>query len=284
MAVRQQRSIFPGQLADRRRSLHRTAVEDITLASRYECKYVISPMIVGAIRQYIQPFVRPDPFASLREGYRYPICSLYLDTDDLQLYQQTVSGEKNRFKLRVRTYSDDPARAVFLEVKRRINNIVRKRRARLTRAQADQLLGERYLEGLSQLSGKLLADVEYFLHHQSLAAAKPVIKVKYMREAYESRGGDPVRVTIDTDLEHTVTLDRDLTHARGQWMLTPVNGVILEFKFTERFPSWIHELVQFFGLKQQSVPKYVMSLDHLMFKGGRSALSLAGFVLPPRSA
>ena len=89
--------------------MHRIGTfEDPTLASRYECKYQISPMVVSALREFIQPFMRPDPFAALREDNRYPICSLYLDSEDLVLYQQTVGGHKNRFKLRVRSYSDDP--------------------------------------------------------------------------------------------------------------------------------------------------------------------------------
>ena len=136
--------------------------EDITLSSRYECKYLVSPMIVPQIRQFIAPFMQPDHYAAMREGYRYPICSLYLDSDDLALYHQTVSGEKNRFKLRVRSYSDDPERAVFFEVKRKINNIVQKRRARVTREQARVLLAENTVSLLQTLPPDLLSDVEYF--------------------------------------------------------------------------------------------------------------------------
>ena len=45
-----------------------------------------------------------------------------------------------------------------------------------------------------------------------------------MREAYESRSGEPVRITIDTDLMHAVTLDDDLSFASGRWVATPVDG------------------------------------------------------------
>ena len=258
--------------------------EDITLSSRYECKYAISPLVLPAVRQFIEPFMQPDPFASLRPGYRYPICSLYLDTEDLRLYQQTVSGEKNRFKLRIRSYSDDPARGVFFEVKRKINNIVRKRRARVARAQARALLNDRSPDWMRTLPPKLLADVEYFTNRLHLACAKPVMKIRYYREAYESRGGDPVRVTIDTDLMHALTLNDDFLHASGRWVHTPVDGIILEIKFTDNFPSWVQELVRFFGLKQQPMPKYVMAVDHLLLDGRESALSVAGFTLPPRRA
>jgi hypothetical protein len=256
--------------------------DDLTLSSRFECKYTVSPMLVDSIRQFIGPFVRPDPFAAQRPGYRYPICSLYLDSANLHLYQQTVNGEKNRFKLRVRSYSDDPDAAVFFEVKRKINNIVKKRRARLDRSQAQALLADRSPAWGDHLPSELREDVGYFANHVALTGARPVVKVRYVREAYESRGGDPVRVTLDTALMHCITLDDDIKHARGRWTHTPVDGVILELKFTDNFPSWIHELVRLFGLKQRPVPKYVLSVDHMLSDGRDSALALAGFLLPPR--
>jgi len=257
---------------------------DITLSSRYECKYLISPLLVPEIREFIQPFMQPDRFAALREGHRYPVCSLYLDSQDLLLYQQTVGGEKNRFKLRIRSYSDLWSSPVFFEVKRKINNIVQKRRARLVRCDAADFLEQR-MDGSGFHAVPTPADdLEYFACHMELAAARPLLRVRYRREAYESKGGDPVRITIDTELMHAVTLDTDLSHEHGRWVSTPVDGNILEIKFTEMFPSWIRDLVQMFGLKQQPVPKYVMSVDHMMLEGRESVLNLAGFTMPVRRA
>jgi len=265
--------------------MHRQAIStDITLRSRFECKYLISPLVVPELRSFLSSFARPDRYAALRSGYRYPICSLYLDTDDLLLYQQTVGGDKNRFKLRIRTYSDDASSPAFFEVKRKINSIVQKRRAILDRDRAPEMLNQGLNGWLRHSNRGLMSDAEYFANHLILSAAKPVIKVRYMREAYESIGGDPVRVTIDTELMHAVTLDHDLTRQRGRWVSTPVDGVILELKFTERFPTWIHDLVQTFGLRQRPVPKYVWSVDHVLMSGRESALALGGFTLPPRRA
>jgi SPX domain protein involved in polyphosphate accumulation len=240
--------------------------------SRYECKYLVDPLLVPGMREFLQPFVQPDRYAGHLGDYRYAICSLYLDTDDLRLYQQTVGGEKNRFKLRVRTYSDNPESPAFLEIKRKVDSTVQKRRVRLTRAEVREVLAR----GVDR---RLYA--EDTMSHIRLSAAKPVMKVKYLREAYESSGGDPVRVTFDTDLMFAVTLDHELSHAHGRWTTTPVDGTIFEIKFTERFPAWVSDLVRTFGLKQQSVPKYVMSVDQLLQEGGQSALTLGGFSLPP---
>jgi hypothetical protein len=257
---------------------------DTRFGSRYECKYLLSPLVVSEIREFIQPFMDPDRFATLRENHRYPISSLYLDSPDLLLYQQTVGGEKNRFKLRVRSYSDDPSTPVFFEVKRKINNIVQKHRSRIDRDSGLRFLAER-LEGFGfQPVSVPASDLEVFGSHMDLAGARPLVRVRYMREAYESKGGDPVRITLDTELMHCVTFGSELSHNHGRWVSTPVNGTILEIKFTERFPSWVSDLVQIFGLRQQPVPKYAWSVDHMLMEGRESVLNVAGFTLPVRRA
>lgn len=252
-----------------------------TFFSRYECKYLVDRLLVPRIREYLRPFTRPDGFAAVDGQNHYPVCSLYLDSGDLRLYMQTVGGEKNRFKLRVRTYSDDPTAPAFFEVKSKVNNIVHKRRAGLPRAKARALLNDGRTAWQLGLAGEQLEDVETFIHHVARVAARPVLRVKYLREAYESTGNEPVRVTIDTDLVHAVTLNDDLGHHSGRWVGTPLDDVILEIKFTECFPWWVQDLVRAFGLHQQAVPKYVLSMDHVMSSGRESALALDGMTLPP---
>jgi len=258
-----------------------TRNSDITFGSRYECKYLVHSMLISEFRRFIQPFMQPDRFAALRTDLRYPVCSLYLDTDDLRLYQQVVGGEKKRFKLRARTYSDNPATPVFLEVKRKINNIVAKRRVRVSRDEARTMLTVGISGWLERLHGEHDSDLDYFAHHTRLSQAKPLIKVRYMREAYESRAGDPLRITIDTELVHVPSFDDDLTHGLGRWVATPLDEQIVEIKFTERFPEWVSDAVRMFGLKQQAVPKYAMSVEHMLNHGRPSAMSVAGFTLPP---
>lgn len=257
---------------------------DPTFYSRFECKYVVSRDGLDAIRRFIEPFTRADAYAARAPQRRYAVSSLYLDSADLRTYSQTVAGEKERFKLRVRTYSDDSDARAFFEVKRKIDNVVHKRRAGLSREQATAVLQQRSLDFLDDLEPDRRADLDYFRHLAGLIGARPVLRVRYRREAYEGRDREPVRVTIDTDLMHVATFGAELSHHDGRWSATPVGGAILEIKFTERFPGWVQELVRSFGLKQRAVPKYVMSVDHLMLGGRSSSVVLGGSVLPPAGA
>jgi hypothetical protein len=273
----------PGAPRDRAAARRRTVLRltpEPTFHARFECKYIIDPAVVPALREFLRPHTEPDQFAAVRPGYRYPICSLYLDSPNLSLYEQTVCGEKDRFKLRVRSYSDDPSTPVFFEVKRKMNNVVHKRRAVVSRRRADALLTHRRFD-VAGLDGHNLGELEYFDSRASLIEARPVVRIRYMREAYQSKGNEPVRVTLDTELAHAITLDGALSLERGRWTATPTNGTILEIKFTERFPWWIQDLIRQFALNQRAVPKYIMSVDHMLMDGRESALALAGITLPP---
>lgn len=253
-----------------------------TFFSRFECKYVIDPLLVAEIRAFLRSFTTPDEFARRRADTRYPVCSLYLDSEDLRLYHQTVGGEKNRFKLRIRTYDDDPASPAYCEIKSKTNTIVHKRRAALRRMHVARLVDVGTLGHADRpLHGGALGDLDAFCQHVALVSARPIVRVKYRREAWESQGNEPVRITLDTDLQHAVTLGPEIRHAPGSWMATPVGGVILEIKFTERFPGWVHDLVRMFGLKQQAVPKYILSVERMLMGQRSSALAIGGLTLPP---
>ena len=78
---------------------------------------------------------------------QYLISSLYLDSPDLRLHRRSEYGEKNRFKLRLRSYSDEPDDPVFFEIKRRTDQIIRKERAKVRREHVPRLLhGQDYGE------------------------------------------------------------------------------------------------------------------------------------------
>jgi len=228
---------------------------DETLLSRVECKYLVNREQLEGIREFIQPFVHPDRFARGHADGRYPISSLYLDSPNLALYQSTARGIKNRFKLRVRTYSDEPSDHAFFEVKKRMNGIVYKFREAVSRSDAKDLLERDSLDAPQD------TDLSKFISLRDLHGAEPVMRVKYKREAYVSQSADPVRITFDDELEGAVTVDADLRHGEGDWISVPMEHTILELKFTNLYPSWVAKMVQEFQLDRTSVPKYVLCVE-----------------------
>ena len=104
---------------------------DRMLACRYEMKYHITETQAAAITEFKKPFVALDRYCKLQPSRDYPIVSMYLDSGDLRLCRESLTGHKNRFKLRIRSYTDEPEYPRFFEIKRRMNTIIIKSRARV---------------------------------------------------------------------------------------------------------------------------------------------------------
>src|SRR5258708_36394583 len=91
-------------------------VRDLQL-QRLELKYLINEPIAAGVRSFVSSYLDLDHFGSQLPNLSYPVHSLYLDSDSLALYRQTICGEPNRFKLRVRYYSSSPAAPAYPEIK-----------------------------------------------------------------------------------------------------------------------------------------------------------------------
>jgi hypothetical protein len=238
---------------------------DRMLACRYELKYQIGESKAEAIAQFIKPYLRLDHYCKLQPSGAYPVVTLYLDSHDMQLCRQTLEGKKNRFKLRVRSYTDKPDYPRFFEIKRRMNTIVIKSRARVM-----------YPDMASLLSGWSLPPQDYRTDRETLGQfqlymkslnARPVMRVRYLRRAYEGDSENRVRVTFDRELAYKAGSSPEVIFDDKGWQRHGSKAVILEIKFTERYPIWLNRMVKYFNLRQQSLSKYVTSVKDSCFMG-----------------
>jgi hypothetical protein len=243
--------------------------------SRYELKYLITESQAAAIRRLVQTRLAPDAYSDDSSiGYR--VRSLYLDSRNLTCYNETQCGQKNRFKLRIRFYDDAPDAPAYLEIKRRVTDMIRKHRATVSRRSAELLL-----RGANPSADMLLKDMasereslrEFCRLRDRLGAVGKAF-VDYYRQAYESRGGNQYRVTFDRNV-----CGSDYKIGNGLTMpprprMTRIDGVILEMKYVDRPAPWMIELSRRFGLKAQSVPKYVECIDVLQPKPWSNAGAL----------
>ncbi|MEJ2701188.1 MAG: polyphosphate polymerase domain-containing protein [Sedimentisphaerales bacterium] len=235
---------------------------DRTLGCRYELKYHIRESTATAIARYVAPFLQVDRYCRLQRRGDYPITSLYLDSDDFRLCRETLGGHKNRFKLRIRSYTDEPEYPRFFEIKRRLNTVIMKSRARVMDRDVPTLLA-----GLPLPPQAYTADVEtinQFQLYVNSIRAKPAVLVRYMRQAFEGDSHTKVRVTFDRELAYKVTNRPEVRLGGSGWRRNPfnVNGVVLEIKFTGHFPAWLSKMVKCFNLRQRSISKYASSIEN----------------------
>ena len=239
--------------------------EDRTLACRYEMKYVINEGQAAAIMRFVEMYLKLDPYSRLQpEGY-YPVVSLYLDSPDLRLCRESLEGHKNRFKLRIRSYSDDPHAPVFVEIKRRMNTIIIKSRARMRREDMRRVVsGGSVAPRGYRTDEDALRQFQLYMHSIS---AGPVVRIRYMRKAYEGDADNRVRVTFDRELAYNIgAVNTVLLNGEG-WRRHNVGGMILEIKFTGRYPIWLSQMAGCFGLRARSMSKYATSIRNSCSQG-----------------
>ncbi|MEQ1504027.1 MAG: polyphosphate polymerase domain-containing protein [Myxococcota bacterium] len=228
------------------------------MLARYEFKYLIDAHQVAAIREWARTFCEPDQYGT--DG-KYEVNSLYFDSMDWMLANQTIDGVRNRFKIRVRTYGWTDDDVVFCEIKGRVGTSIVKTRA---------LLARKYINGLCRgdpppdggfpaLKASHQDDLNRFRTLVESYDLRPRLWVGYEREAYQSTYGDGARLTFDTGLQvqppdDTVPYVPDPT----AWMPVTLDGpqIILEMKFNGAHPMWMLQLVHEFELYRISCSKY----------------------------
>jgi hypothetical protein len=234
-------------------------------SQRFEMKYILTESQALAVSENIRPYVDPDVHAESDHFYR--INSLYLDNDNLDLYWASELGHKNRFKLRIRSYSDRPEDPVFLEIKRRVDRVVLKRRVGVHRDCISALLrGERLSEDcLLSPSAKSDRDMHAFQDLMLTCNATPRSMVYYVREAYMSAFGESVRITFDRDVagRNARIYSPNLWTVDGGYHPLCTNVVILEIKFSDVYPRWVEDIVYRLHLMRDSFAKYVACVKHL---------------------
>lgn len=227
--------------------------------NRREYKYIIDEATVQGIRDYMRRYLIPDEYADPNNNNSYWIHSLYLDDRALTLANATLNGWKNRFKLRIRFYDEVPEHPVFFEIKSRSNEVIMKERTAVHRASVPRLLKSAWPErsDLMKFSDKNWAALMRFCSQRSKLGAFGRTIVSYTREAYVAPEDDNVRVTFDRRLTASPYNGQLVIKPLDAYFQPRIEGVVLELKFTDRFPHWMRDLVWTFNLNRGAMAKYV---------------------------
>src|SRR5881394_185415 len=226
---------------------------------RFELKYLVPESVALRVRDFVSGYLEIDEYGATLPNFSYPVHSLYLDSEDLHLFHTTINGDKNRFKLRLRFYDNRPEAPIFFEIKRRMNSIIIKQRGGVRRDAVDWLMAGHLPEPAHLVSRDPRQQValQNFCKLTHDIGARPKSHIAYLREAWISPRDNSVRVTLDRSVRCE---PEPLAHLNTR-MNNPVvvfgKDVVLELKFTDRFPDWFKQLVRVFGLMQCGAAKYV---------------------------
>ena len=209
---------------------------------RVEEKYLLSTAQYKAVLAGLRGRMQPDLFG------RSTVTSIYYDTEDYRLIRASLEKPDYKEKLRVRAYgATTPESSVFVELKKKVDGIVYKRRVELPLMEASALLGGKPIEEDSQV----IREIRYFL---KLYNPRPRVLLSYRRVAYTG-ADDGFRVTFDDSILYRTGV---LSLTAGAWgeELLPQGTVLMEVKVPGAMPLWFCELLNKNGIYPSSFSKY----------------------------
>ena len=223
-----------------------------TVFKRYELKYMITREQKDRILRAMEPYMVQDKFG------RSTIRNIYFDTDDFILARHSIAKPDFKEKLRIRSYAAaSPDSTVFVELKRKFDHVVYKRRVALPENFAmkwAQGFAGRVSSELAALPPQMTSEIDYFLNYYG--TLRPAVFLSYDRLAYRMRDiSSDFRVTFDENI-----LFRDYDMSLGSDIYgTPLldeGKVLMEIKCSGGIPLWMTQVLSEEHIYKTSFSKY----------------------------
>lgn len=128
-----------------------------TIFKRYELKYLLDE------KQKEKVLMAMEPYMALDQYGRTTIRNVYFDTENYRLVRRSIENPAYKEKLRIRSYTQaEPGSTVFVELKKKYQKVVYKRRIALPEQEAmEWVAGKRHCRTYSQIA----SEVDYFLQY-----------------------------------------------------------------------------------------------------------------------
>jgi hypothetical protein len=220
---------------------------------RYEKKFVLTTNQFEAILKSVQRYMDFDPYCLNNETYH--LRNVYFDTADHQLISQSLLKPDFKEKLRIRKYGKqgDGSNLVFLEVKRKVEGVVTKRRAAMSLEEIQAFMKKRRLPHRDEYyASQILKELLYMTKIYDLRQA---VFIEYDRLAFFDKDDAEFRVTFDRNIfTRYDNFDFESTK-QGLSLLLP-NQVLMEVKVGQAMPLWFAKALSKHKIYLGSFSKY----------------------------
>ena len=220
------------------------AEDMITVMKRYELKYIISKEQELYLKEALKGHMEIDKYGLTQ------IASLYYDTPDYRLIRASIEKPPFKEKIRLRSYGlATDSSNVFLELKRKYQGIVYKRRVVTTIPAVKAFFND---EEDICADGQIAKEISYFRdYYKNLVPACLII---YDREAYYEPNGN-LRITFDGNPRYRIT-ELDLKTNMEGISLLKEGYSILEIKVQDAMPLWLTHILEKGKIRKGTFSKY----------------------------
>lgn len=211
---------------------------------RQEQKYLLDERQCASLEAELDNRLAPDRYAVSK------VCNIYYDTPDRRMIRRSLEKPVYKEKLRLRSYGDpQDDTTVYLELKKKYDGMVYKRRVALPHRQATAYM----TDPQAQLDkGQIGREIDYAKHFYP--GLQPSVYVSYDRRAWHDPDSD-LRITVDRNILYRTT-DLDLRCGSYGLPLLEPGQVLLEIKAEKAMPLWLSRLLSREKIRPVSYSKY----------------------------
>lgn len=217
----------------------------IEVFRRVETKYILTEEKYNALMERISDKIEKDNY------FKSTILNLYFDTPSYELARVSLDKPLYKEKIRVRSYNiPSQEDNVFLEIKKKYNGIVSKRRVEMKLKDL-----ERYLKDGTfpvNVSYQIMNEIDYSFKRYKL---QPKMILAYDRCSYYSKEDKNFRITFDRNLRSR-NEDLELEMGDAGKLYFEDNKYIMEVKTLGFLPIWFINVLEKLEIYPDSFSKY----------------------------
>lgn len=220
---------------------------------RYEKKFLLTQQQYEALIPRLLDYMEPDQYCL--GGNNYSIYNIYYDTVHSDVIRHSISKPYYKEKLRLRSYRipRNQTDKVFLELKKKINGIVNKRRVVLTLKEANLFISQGIRPKVKDyMSEQVINEIAYYLSHEKV---QPSVYIGYTRKAFFSKEDSDFRLTFDSQI---LTRREALTLEDGYFgkNILEENEYLMEVKILGAIPVWFTKILSELEIYNTHFSKY----------------------------
>ena len=234
----------------------------VEVFKRYEKKYIITKSLYHSIKNDLLIHTTQDVHNSCNKPY--VISNIYYDTENNYLISNSLSKPAYKEKLRLRAYGTPKAeQLVYLEIKKKYQGVVSKRRTLLMLNEAYDFINAKYINTTnSYVNKQVVNEIAFLLEKHPL---KPKLFLAYDRYAYVGKDNSDLRITFDEKIR---TRRYNLNLESGDYgeLLLDTNLMIMEVKVSDSIPVWLTNILSTHKIFSTSFSKYGCEYENLIRK------------------
>lgn len=224
----------------------------IEIFSRVELKYQLCDEDLNALMPLLGQYMNSDPYNF--GGKTYSISNIYFDTPQDELAIKSLEKPVYKEKLRLRSYGrvTDPGQTVYLEIKKKFDGVVYKRRTPFTYKSAVSFLTASELPQNENTNWQVLKEIMDLQKRYELV---PRVFISYERLAFFEKDDSDFRLTLDRNIlsrREDLKLDSEVY---GKPLL-PEGTWLMEAKAFKSFPLWFAKFLSSRKIYSRSFSKY----------------------------